>query len=292
MRNKNISVSAFASLFIFGLLLSIGCTNEANQNKETVEAPVSDTASAAKQEEAMKVKLNISMSISDIPFPFEILDTLYGKKIAFDDKVMNPLGNYSKYSQYNSKALNLGIYGADLSYAVSYEQFQQIGSYVKNTKKLSEDLNIDFAFNQDMMDKYNKNKNNKDSLIRIVFDSYQKVDNALKKDQRVGIAALVVAGSWLEGLYISSKTFSNAPKTDLNKSLYKTIGQQKISLNLVINLLSEFKSDAYISSLIKSLDELNTEFEGVTNSNVMDDKKLASLSAKVEKLRNKITQGS
>ncbi len=202
MINKSSKFCTVAlTTFIGSILCFVGCNSDSTQSKEIVNVSVNDTLSP-KTSEPTKVKLNLSMSINDIPFPFEILDTLYGKKIPYDDKVMNPLENYSKYIQYNAKATNLGIYGADLAYAVTYEQFQQIGPYVKNTKKLAEDLNIDFAFNQEMMDKYNKYKNNKDSLTKIVFDSYQKVDNALKNDERVGIASLVVTGSWIEGLYL------------------------------------------------------------------------------------------
>ena len=161
------------------------------------------------------------MVISDIPFPFEILDNLYTKHIPFEEKAMNPTSQASKYNQYNSKALNLGVYGADLAYAVTYEQFQDIGDYIKTTKRLAEDLNIPYAFDDNMMDKYNKFKDNKDSLTRVVYDSYNQVDKALKGDERVGMAALVVAGSWLEGLYLSSQTFLDAQKTPDNTSLYK-----------------------------------------------------------------------
>ena len=277
--------------FIGSIFCFVGCNSDSTQSKEIVNVSVDDTSSS-KTSEPTRVKLNLSMSINDIPFPFEILDTLYGKKIPYDDKVMNPLENYSKYIQYNAKATNLGIYGADLAYAVTYEQFQQIGPYVKNTKKLAEDLNIDFAFNQEMMDKYNKYKNNKDSLTKIVFDSYQKVDNALKNDERVGIASLVVTGSWIEGLYLSTRTFVNSPKSDDNKSIYKIIGKQKISLKLVINLLDEYKSDPYISTLMKKLEELTSDYNAVTRDNILNELQLLSIHKKVEKIRNALIQGN
>jgi len=292
MINKSSKFCTVAlTTFIGSILCFVSCNSDSTQSKEIVNVSVNDTLSP-KTSEPTKVKLNLSMSINDIPFPFEILDTLYGKKIPYDDKVMNPLENYSKYIQYNAKATNLGIYGADLAYAVTYEQFQQIGPYVKNTKKLAEDLNIDFAFNQEMMDKYNKYKNNKDSLTKIVFDSYQKVDNALKNDERVGIASLVVTGSWIEGLYLSTRTFVNSPKSDDNKSIYKIIGKQKISLKLVINLLDEYKSDPYIATLMKKLEELTSDYNAVTRDNILNELQLLSIHKKVEKIRNALIQGN
>lgn len=171
---------------------------------------------------------------------------------------MNEISNVTKYNQYTSKALNLGIYGADLAYSVTYEEFQQMGAYVKNTKRLAEELNIPFAFDQSMMDKYSKYKDNKDSLTRIVYESYNQVDKALKNDERVGMAALVVTGSWLEGLYLSTETFQDVPKTSENKSLYKVIGDQRQSLVIVIKLLDEYKKDAFISGIITDLKDITS----------------------------------
>jgi hypothetical protein len=250
-----------------------------------------DTTTVVKDSVKPEPLGKVEMVISDIPFPFEILDNLYATHIPFDQKVMNPVSNVPKYNQYNSKALNLGIYGADLAYAVTYEEFQQIGAYVKNAKKLADDLNIPFAFNQGMMDKYNRYKENKDSLTQVVYDSYNEVDKSLKGDQRVGIAALVVTGSWLEGLFLSTRTFVNAEKTPENSGLYKTIGDQKQSLGIVIKLLDEYREDAYIGKLIEELKGITSVYDKVTDNAVMNERQLIFINQKVEKLRNKIVEG-
>jgi hypothetical protein len=231
------------------------------------------------------------MVISDIPFPFEILDNLYTKRVPFEAKAMNATSQASKYNQYNSKALNLGIYGADLAYAVTYEQFQEMGNYIKTTKRLAEDLNIPYAFDDTMMDKYNKFKDNKDSLTRVVYDSYNQVDKALKGDERVGMAALVVTGSWLEGLYLSAHSFLDVEKTPENTSMYKVIQEQKQSLLIVIKLLEEYKSDQYIARLIDELKDITAEYNHITSDETMNEKQLISIHSKVEALRIKIIEG-
>ena len=271
------------------LTCSLASCKTDNQNKDAVNT--SDSVNITKTPVVSNSSGKFDMVISDIPFPFEILDNLYTNNIPFNQKVMNDIENSSKYNQYNSKALNLGIYGADLSYTVTYEQFQQIGSYVKNTKKLADDLNIPFAFDNDMMDKYNKYKDNKDSLTRIVYDSYNQVDKALKNDERVGIAALVVTGSWLEGLYLSTKTYEDSPKTPENSKLYKVIGEQKQSLIVVIKLLEEYKKDPYISNLINDLKDITSEYSLINSNNVMNEAQLVLINTKVEKLRTKIING-
>jgi hypothetical protein len=278
----------FPFLQVLILLCALSSCHNDNPQKEI---PAADTISVEKDTVITMNHENVEMVISDIPFPFEILEDLREAHVAFNPKVMNPVNNEPKYNKYNSKALNLGIYGADLAYVVTNEQFQQIGSYVKSAKKLAEDLNIPFAFNQDMLDKYSKFKNNKDSLTQIVYDSYTQVDQTLKGDERVGIAALVVTGSWLEGLYLSTRTFVYSEKNEDNMHLYKTIGDQNKSLKIVIKLLEEYKSDEYVNGLINELKEITSLYNTVSNNIVMNEKQLITINSKVEKLRNRITEG-
>lgn len=231
------------------------------------------------------------MVISDIPFPFEILENLYDKKVPFDQTAMNDVSRVTKYNLYNSKAMNLGIYGADLAYSVTYEEFQQMGAYIKATKHLAEELHIPLAFDQTTMDKYSKYKDNKDSLTKIVYNSYTQVDKSLKGDDRVGMAALVVAGSWLEGLYLSTKTFLDIPKTPENASLYKIISEQKQSLLIVVKLLDEYKKDAFVSEIMTELKGIASEYNTITSDIEMNKKQLLAIHSKVQALRSKIIEG-
>lgn len=283
-------VNKFTScLSITVLVLVLFACSTTNPDKEVV-AVTTDTKAVITDTGASST-LKYDLVISDIPFPFEILDNLYLKHVPFNQTVMNPVSNVSKYSQYNSQALNLGIYGADLAYTVTYEQFQQMGAYIKNTKKLAEELNIPYAFNQDMMDKYNKFKDNKDSLTKVVVDSYTEVDRSLKNDERAGIAALVATGSWLEGLYLSTKTFVDAAKTEDNATLFKVIGDQKKSLIIVVKLLEEYKKDLFIENLIKELNEITSEYNNMPAKTTLKEKELTLINQKVEKLRNRIIEG-
>lgn len=281
------------SLYLFllpFLLLLISCGNDSNI-PEGITLNANDSVTLKQTVSTPVVASNFEMVISDIPFPFEILDNLYSKNVPFNKKAMNDVENVENCNLYNSKAMNLGIYGADLAYAVTYEDFQSIGAYVKTIKRLADELNIPYAFDQTMMDKYSKFKDNKDSLTKIVYESYNQVDQSLKNDERVGMAALVATGSWLEGLHISTKTFIDAPKTKDNASLYKVIYEQKQSLKIVIKLLDEYKRDAYISKVIEELNAITSEYNNITSDVTMNEKQLITLRAKIEALRNKIVEG-
>ncbi len=276
-----LSVSLIASLFY-------SCSDD-NSSKEIQN--IVDTTAQKNDTVDSFTQFKYDMVISNIPFPFEMLDKLYSAKIPFSQMSMNPSSNVSKYSQYNAKALGLGVYGADLSYAVTYEQFQQIGSYVKNTKKLAEELNIPMAFNQEMMDKYTKFKDNKDSLARVVYDSYTEVDKTLKNNERVGMASLVVVGSWIEGLFLTTKTFVNAPNHENKKEIYDIVWKQKLHLDNIIKLLEEFKNEKPFADILADLTDIKSLFSNLEKGSELNEKEIILLQQKVEKLRNKFVAG-
>jgi len=281
--------TTFRFLIVLGLFVIASCSSD-NQNKE-IQNIIDTTAVKTTDSVDSFTQFKYDMVISNIPFPFEMLEKLYTSKISFSQNLMNPSANISKYSQFNSKALGLGVYGADLAYAVTYEQFQQIGSYVKNTKKLAEELNIPMAFNQDMMDKYTKFKDNKDSLAKVVYDSYTEVDKTLKNNERIGMAGLVVTGSWLEGLHLTTKALLNAPNHEDKKNVYEIIWQQKLHLDNIIKLLDEFKNEKLFASVLADLNEIKSVFTNLQKGTEINEKELINLQQKVEKLRNKFVEG-
>jgi hypothetical protein len=101
------------------------------------------------------------------------------------------------------------------------------------------------------------------------------------------MAGLVVTGSWLEGLYLTTKNTGDVAKTDANKDVYTVIWQQKLHLENIIKLLEQFNSDAYFAGLISELKGMLSDLEGTE----IDQAKLNSLNKKAEKLRNRIIEG-
>lgn len=283
------STSSF--LLFLPVAILVSCSSD-NQNKE-IQTVVDTTISEQTTKDTVDAftHFKYEMVISNIPFPFELLDKLYSAQISFVEENMNPASNLSKYNQSNAKALGLGVYGADLAYAVTYEQFQQIGAYVKNTKKLAEELNIPLAFNQEMMDRYNKFKGNKDSLAKVVYDSYNQVDKTLKNNERIGMAGLVVVGSWLEGVYLTTKSFVNAANHEGKKEVYEIILQQKNHLENIIKLLEEFKNEKPFAEILTDLNEIKAVYANLLKGTEISEKELILLQQKVEKLRTTFVSG-
>jgi len=226
--------------------------------------------------------------ISNVPIPFDILRAHAEVPLAYTAAAQNPTSNLPFYSSNSSKALNLGIYGGDLAYSITYEKFGDMGNYLKCAKKLADDLGIPLAFDQRALGTYKKFGTNKDSLEKIVFNSYSEVDKTLKSNERIGLASLVVAGGWLEGLYATLTTLGSAPRTDKTQAIYKKIWEQKNHLDMLIGLLEQFKDDQAFASLVQDFSGVKSVYDGLSVKSDINETEVAALAQKVGEVRAKI----
>lgn len=226
--------------------------------------------------------------ISNVPIPFDILRMHADVPLSYNGASLNPTSNLTYYSSTTSKALNLGIYGGDMAYCITYEKFEDMGNYLKCVKKLADALGIPLAFDQQALGTYKKYGTNKDSLEKIVFASYTEVDKTLKSNERIGLASLVVTGGWLEGLYATLTTLGNTPRNDKSAALYKKLWEQKNHLSMIIELLSQFKEDANYTSLITDLNSTKSIYDGLANKGELSESEVSALTKAVGEIRAKI----
>lgn len=236
---KIIGKTAVASMLAFAFYSCGSGTNDSV--KETTESiaatPAPDTAK----------KQNIFYSI---PSPIQLGQFLKRSGASYDLKVLNPLENASKYASTPKKALNLGVYGADLSYSAIFNQTQEIQSYLNGSKKLAEDLGISNSFSKETIKRMEANISNKDSVLQIISEIFLNSNESLKDNDQSGISSLVITGGFIEGLYVGTHVAKTVKK---NEGIITRIAELKGSLNNLITILSLEKQDAEIVDLVNDL---------------------------------------
>src|SRR5690606_2848690 len=89
----------------------------------------------------------------------------------------NPVSNVERYLTEKSKALNLGVYSSDLSYASTYNQKQATIDYMDVSKKLIDALNVSAAISPDILEQIEAEQENKEELVALItntfFDTYE-----------------------------------------------------------------------------------------------------------------------
>ena len=215
--------------------------------------------------------------VFSIPSPYETAITIKKKNIDFNNNLTNSIENNERYTDNFKKALNLGVYGADLAYLNIYEQGPSAIKYFTQVKLMAQSLDIASVFDKELMQRIEKNMGNKDSLMHIISGSYRKADEFLKNNQRPEISALVLTGGFVESLYMMVSIVKDNPDKEL---LYR-LGEQKNPLENLIKVLSPYygQSDSY-AKLIDAFVDLAYEFDGIDvqyhyeKTDVFPDKKL------------------
>ncbi|HRO98469.1 MAG TPA: hypothetical protein PLN54_03460 [Flavobacteriales bacterium] len=175
----------------------------------------------------------------NIPSPMETASLLKKAGADYNGKILNDVKNVDKYTAASKQALNLGIYGADLSYASVFNHTQESMFYTSCSKKLADRLGVSTAFNDSTLEAMERSQNDRDALLDIISETYWNVDGYLKENGRDNISALMIAGGWVEGLYIATQV----AKTNDSPELRQRIAEQKYSLTDLIGLIASYEVD-------------------------------------------------
>jgi|GEM_PF-1299061 hypothetical protein len=278
-------------IMIAGLIggITISGCNSGKSTDTTTNSDVPPPATVP-HTDTVGVSQKVSMVISSIPFPTNIFDSLHYVHGQYQNNMTNPTDNASTYSQSNAQAINLGIYGADLSYVISFEQFNQVGAYMKATKYLADKVGVPMAFTEDVIERCQKNSNNRDSLTRIVYSSYGVIDQKLKDDKRKSTEVLVLAGGWLEGLYITTESFSTISAVTDRQGAYNILMDQKRYLDLLLNQLDLISDSPYCTDISTGLHDIRSVYNNAVGTS-MSNGVIQSLAEKAANLRARIIKG-
>lgn len=259
-------------------LLSCGSGEKVEESLDAV-----DSTKLAVEE----TRLNAQNVFNSMPDRKEILTLIENHTIEYNADLLNDPKLLDKYTLESSKAANLGIYGSDLSIASAFEQTQESIIFLKCVNALAGDLGVNGAFDQHMFDRMESNKTNKDSTLEIITNAFKSADQILKTNNRPATSAIILAGAWIEGLYVSCKISETLKSEEVVKSILR---QQESLRNLVI-LLESTKLDEGSRYILDDLITLRDLFKAGENVQQFDFESIKPISEKTSALRNKIVSG-
>jgi hypothetical protein len=245
--------------------------------------------------------------VNNLPPPTEIPYLIASTGAEFNPSLINDKKFAAQYGSKTEKAaLNLGVYAADIGYLSSYEKTQETIDYINACKGLADNLGIMGSFDLEVMKKFESNVANKDSMASLLNQTIKKADKYLRDDSRNKLAVLIVTGSFVEGLYISTGLVKSYPKDlspeDRNLILtpvMRIILKQKESVGELLKMLQNVDQVEPVGSIITNLKSLQGYYnalnidEQIKNNRgdlVLTDKNLTEITNTVEKLRKSITE--
>ena len=263
---KIIGMKKTFTLLLLPILLVSFSVISSCKNKETKKEQ--------KKVEMGKIKTieeNIESNVYPLPTSAEVIKMLTDLEVGYIFGISNPVENVKKYFSSTSKAINLGVFGADLSYATLYNIQQEVINYLDAIRSLSNELNMSKIYDETLYDKIKQNFDNRDELVKVLTSAFNDTYTYLADNDQQALALLVVGGAWVEGMYLTTHVSEAAYQV---AGISKNLLAQKKSFELFIDLSKPYETDPIVSDFIKELDPVKKVYEGLgtslTDQNIMD----------------------
>lgn len=275
-------IKLFNKFLFFSSIIAVTSCGGNDKSDDSVITEDESTKKAVTE-----TKLNAQNVFNSVPDREQILELIAENKIEYNGDILNNPNSVSKYNVEFFKAVNLGIYGSDLSIANSFEETQECLIFLKCVNSLASSVGVSKAFDQKMFDRMESNKNNKDSTLEIVTGAFKKTDEILKEDGRAATSAVILAGSWIESLYIGCQ-FAKDLGTE---SLVKAVLNQQESLKNLIVMLEASNLDESSQFLVVDLKALQFSYKAKEGTKKYDKEAIKEIIEKITALRNKLIAG-
>ena len=287
-------------LFVFLLVTTVLASCSKSGEDKNQNSKEFDDATGSLNDEIEEFSYNI-------PPPSEIPYLLQATDAKFDENLVNSREKVDQYTSQNDKAaLNLGVYAADIGYLTSYDKTQEAIDYLTACKTLADDLGLVGTFDSELLQRFEKNISNKDSVTRLLDSTMKESEEYLRDVSRNKLSSLVIAGSFIEGLYIATGLVRSYPKDILREDdrnlvlapLMRVILDQKKAVSEVVKMLDAAEQTQVVTSIkedFKKLEEtyqnLNID-EQIKNNRAdlaLSDKNLVGIADIVQKIRKTVT---
>jgi hypothetical protein len=196
-----------------------------------------------------------------LPSPLETAMLIRNAGASYNEDLLNSVDNTSEYTTNKSMALNLGIYTTDLSFASLFDQTQTSIRYMNAAKRMADGLGILDAIDNNTIDMLEENINNRDRIMDIISETFMNSSSFLQENERPALATIVLVGGWVEGLYIASNLVGDA-SIEGNK-LVERIVDQKLSFDIVIQLLEDNKDNIDVAEILNDIGDLKVTFDKI-----------------------------
>ena len=204
-------------------LWSCGGTGDSNQK---IAGPAQDSTEAPLQE------------TYPIPPLADVVSRLQQAGVGYVIDAGNDPQRAASYETSWARATNLGIYGADLSYASTYGVTSDVLHYYKATLELSRALNLKLDMLERLAAQEENQLQNKDSLRAIATQSIYETYASLCTNGQSEEAVLFLAGGWLEAVYLGANIASLSKK---NQQVVELLQQQEATFQSIMRLLDRYK---------------------------------------------------
>lgn len=236
-------------------------------------------------EQVKTIESEIEKNVYPLPTSAEVIKMLSELEVGYIIGISNPVENSKKYFSSVDRATNLGVYGADLSYATLYNIQQEVINYLNAIRSLANELNMSEIYDEGLYEDIKANFDERDTLVTILTNAFNRTYAYLSENDQQSLALLVVGGAWVEGMYLT---------THVSDAAYNVAGiasvllEQKKSFELFLEITQPYLGDPNISQFVSLLDPIKTVYEGLETS--LTTQNIIDITKAIEGIRSQIVK--
>lgn len=243
-----------------GVILIAGCGESAENSQVSQDPAAQETAMDSEGMSVTTRQSTLTKIFHAAPSPMETASLIKRSGAHFHADALNPAAQSAQYTTSDRQAINLGIYGADLSYATIFEENSTSIDYLEAIQSLSTSLGVNDVLSDEVMGSVEENRNDRQALIRIVSETFYDLNERLKFNGQEDLAGLVVASGWIEGMYLATRHLEEAPA-----ELKQRIAEQKLTLDDVMRLCRSYEQTAELTGLLNAMAPIEAAYAQVSS---------------------------
>ncbi len=197
--------------------------------------------------------------IQNIASPIEVAALISALNVPYSTHYLSDPESLSSNTTSFEMAFSLGALSADLGYLNMYEKTGTAVNYLSSINRLADALQIGQFFDFTTIKRLATSSSDLDSLMFISVNSFNNMDDYLRDTDRSNLSALMIAGVWVEGLYLATQVAVQ----NSNEDLKSMIGEQKLILNDLLLILNNFNNEEVIAGYITDLESIKSIYDDV-----------------------------
>ncbi len=226
-----------------------------------------------KQKEINMVELEaleqkIEENVYPLPTSAEVVKKLTDMDLGYIIGSTNPPASARNYVESYSRSVNLGVYGADLSYATLYNMQQDVIDFLSAIRTLALEQNLSKIYDESLYDRIKANFDNRDTLVNILTGAFDRTYSYMVDAGQANLALLMVGGAWVEGMYLTLAVSESGG----HLSGFETVLlDQKKSFELFEELAKPHAEDPLVSRMLAAVQPVREIYAALGTSLTMED---------------------
>lgn len=221
-----------------------------------------------KQKEINVVELDalekkIEENVYPLPTSAEVIKKLTDMDLGYIIGSTNPPANVRKYVESYNRSINIGVYGADLSYSTLYNMQQDVIDYLTAIRTLALEQNLSKIYDESLYDEIKANFDNRDTLVTLLTDAFDRTYAYMVDAGQANLALLMVGGAWVEGMYL---TLAVSEVGGHISGFESVLLEQKSSFELFEELAKPHEDDPLVSRILATLQPVRDFYAGIGTS--------------------------